>query len=167
MGKEEQKGAQDRYMVVPRTLCFLFHGEDVLLLKGDPHKRLWANRYNGIGGHLEAGEDMLTAARREVMEETGLAVDQFCLRGVVTVDVEPEAGVLIGIFTASVRSRGYADSPEGRLAWFSPGDLPLDEMVPDVPCLLERLMGDRAEMPPFFARYCYDSVGTLVIEFAN
>jgi 8-oxo-dGTP diphosphatase len=145
----------------------LFHGHDVLLLKGDPDKRIWPNRYNGIGGHLEAGEDLLTAAQREIVEETGLPVDDLCLRGVVIVDVEPEAGVLIGVFTGSVRSREFDDSPEGRLAWFAVDHLPVSELVPDVPWLLARLTGDGSDLPPFSARYHYDEDGKLVIEFAG
>ena len=38
---------------------------EVLLLRGAADKRLWANRYNGLGGHVEAGEDVLSAAKRE------------------------------------------------------------------------------------------------------
>ena len=52
-------------MLIPRTLIFLTCRDLVLLLKGAPHKRLWANRYNGIGGHIERGEDVLTAAQRD------------------------------------------------------------------------------------------------------
>ena len=49
-----------RYHVIPRTLIFvtsrnpLTGAGEVLLLKGAPDKRLWANRYNGLGGHVEA-----------------------------------------------------------------------------------------------------------------
>lgn len=166
MGREEQGVAGRRYTVVPRTLCFVFHGQDVLLLKGAPEKRLWPNQYNGIGGHLEAGEDMVMAARREIKEETGLAVHDLRLRGVVTVDVEREVGVLIGVFSASVNSPELADSAEGRLAWFGVADLPLGEMVPDVPLLLERVTDSSTGTPPFSARYRYDGDDRLLVEFA-
>ena len=42
-----------RYSVVPRTLSFVLCGSLLLLLRGTPSKRLWANRLNGLGGHLE------------------------------------------------------------------------------------------------------------------
>ena len=53
MGKEDQGLAtgKERYQVVPRVLVFLRNGADALLLKGAPDKRIWANLYNGIGGH--------------------------------------------------------------------------------------------------------------------
>jgi len=42
----------------------------VLLLKSDR----WKNRYSIPGGHIELGEKMEDALRREVLEETGLEV---------------------------------------------------------------------------------------------
>ena len=66
MPSSDQGVTHDRYTLIPRTLIFLTRGERVLLLKGAPHKRLWANRYNGVGGHIERGEDVLTSARREL-----------------------------------------------------------------------------------------------------
>jgi 8-oxo-dGTP diphosphatase len=64
MTKEEQGLTDDRYVVVPRTLIFIKRENSVLLLKGAPDKRLWANLYNGVGGHVERGKDVLSAARR-------------------------------------------------------------------------------------------------------
>ena len=41
-------------MLIPRVLIFLTRGESILLLKGATTKRLWADKYNGIGGHADA-----------------------------------------------------------------------------------------------------------------
>ena len=105
---EQQTRAAGRHLVTPRVLIFLTRGRDraqeVLLLKGAPDKRLWANRYNGLGGHVEATEDVYAAARREVQEEAGIAVDGLALRGIVTIDAGsdaqgPRPGVLMFVFT--------------------------------------------------------------------
>jgi 8-oxo-dGTP diphosphatase len=166
MGRDEQQSPERRYQVVPRTLCFLFHGQDVLLLKGGPDKPLWPNRYNGLGGHIEPGEDMASAALREIREEAGLAIHHLRLCGVVMVDVEPEVGVLIGVFSAFADSRRFTDSHEGKLAWFPVDGLPADEVVPDVPHLLNELLSEPPGAPPFSARYYYDADDRLVVEFA-
>ncbi|MCX7855946.1 MAG: NUDIX domain-containing protein, partial [Anaerolineae bacterium] len=87
-------------LVIPRVLCFITHGDDVLLLRGAPDKRFWANRYNGIGGHLEPGEDIYSAARREIQEEAGIPITELRLRGVISVAPEgDEPGVLLFVFT--------------------------------------------------------------------
>jgi len=56
MPKSEQGVTFDRYAIIPRTLIFITRegpsGLEVLLIKGAPTKRLWANRYNGVGGHV-------------------------------------------------------------------------------------------------------------------
>ena len=71
----EQTIMPGKYQAVPRVLCFVTHGDEVLLLRGAPDKRIWPDKYNGVGGHVETGEDILSGARREIYEETGLTVD--------------------------------------------------------------------------------------------
>ena len=72
MPKSDQGVTKDRYMLIPRTAIFVRRGDEYLLIKGAPTKRLWAGKYNGLGGHVERGEDVLTSAGREPREETGL-----------------------------------------------------------------------------------------------
>ncbi|MBV9228635.1 MAG: 8-oxo-dGTP diphosphatase [Chloroflexi bacterium] len=40
-------------------------------------------KYTGVGGKLEAGEDIVTGMCREIKEESGLIVDRLVLRGTV------------------------------------------------------------------------------------
>ena len=40
-------------------------------------------KYNGVGGHLERGEDVAACMEREILEETGLRVRSMSLRGTV------------------------------------------------------------------------------------
>ena len=169
MGREEQGVPETmRYALVPRTLVFIFRGEQVLLVRGASAKRLWPDRYNGIGGHVERGEDALSAARREVEEETGLQGLGLELAGLIIVDVTPERGVLICVF----RSVCQGDPPlrasaEGSLEWVSPDDLPRLPHVPDLPVLVARLAGLPAGARPFLARSWYDDWGDLRFQFAG
>jgi 8-oxo-dGTP diphosphatase len=155
-----------RYTVIPRVNCFLRHGRDVLLLKGASDKRIWAGRYNGVGGHVERDEDPLTAARREIREETGLEVRELRLGGIVHVCLSKGPGVLMFLFTGEAPSREVHPSAEGTLEWVDPariGELPA---VEDLPVLLPRLLETPLGAPPFFARSYYDAEGHLRVEFA-
>ena len=77
------QGSRPRAIMSFRTLCFLFYENRVLLLRGADDKRLWAGRLNGIGGHVEPGEDLLVAARREIAEEAGITDIQPRLCGII------------------------------------------------------------------------------------
>ena len=41
-------------------------------------------KYNGLGGKLEADEDVVAGMRREIEEEAGLACDELQLRGTIS-----------------------------------------------------------------------------------
>jgi len=168
-GVEKSAG---RYRAVPRTLSFITHGEAVLLLRGAPNKRLWPNRYNGVGGHVEAHEDIYTAAVREVREETGLDVTDVRLRGIINIDAGQSTGILVFVFTAQASQREFTPPPEGpppegALEWVRPDELNNLDLVPDLPQLLPRVLSMPPHAPPFFARYHYDERDQLVMIFSK
>ncbi len=111
---------RQRYTVIPRTLVFITRDERVLLLRGAPTKRIWANKYNGIGGHIERDEDIYSAALREVREETGLEVDDLRLVGLINIDGDQPTGIMLFVFTADRRSGEPIPSEEGALEWIDP-----------------------------------------------
>lgn len=167
MGAAEQGVAhsRQRFQLVPRVLCLIFHGGDVLLLKGAPNKKIWPGRYNFVGGHVERSESLAAAARREILEETGLQVTDLRLRGVVTIDAGEPLGIGLFVFSAQALSRAYVASAEGSLAWV-PADRAADyACVPDVPVLLARLAAEPPGAPTFTARYHYDANDDLAIAF--
>jgi 8-oxo-dGTP diphosphatase len=170
MGREDQGVFQShgRYQVLPRVLCFVTHGDEVLLLRGGPRKRLWAGLYNGVGGHIEPSEDIRAAVLREVKEETGLEVGDVRLRGVVHVDVDdPTLGVLFFVFTAIAPGKQVVPTPEGSLEWCRAQSLPFAEMVEDLRVILPVVLAMGPADPPFFAAYSYDANNRLVVYFSG
>ncbi len=166
MPKSDQGVNPGRYQLIPRTLIFITRGDEVLLIKGSPHKRLWANRYNGIGGHVERGEDLLSAARRELKEETGLAVEQLWLCGTVMVDASDATGIGIFVFRGEYESGEVLPSEEGALEWISRERLAELPLVEDLPVLLPRVLAARRDHPPFAAASDYDEYERLRVRFA-
>lgn len=149
-------------LVIPRVLCFIAHGEDVLLLRGAPDKRLWANRYNGIGGHVEPGEDVYSAARREIQEEAGIPVTDLRLRGVISVAPEgDEPDILIFVFTAQALSRDVRGSAEGQPVWVPRAQVSTLDVVEDVPVVLEWVLQMRPDDPVFAAYSFRDEAGSI------
>ena len=75
------------YTPILGTLAYVFSpdGARVLLVHRNarPHDA-HLGKYNGLGGKLEAGEDIVTGVRREVREEAGLECDELHLAGTVS-----------------------------------------------------------------------------------
>lgn len=154
---------RQRYTVIPRTLVFITRDDRVLLLRGAPTKRIWANKYNGVGGHIEHDEDVYAAALREVREETGLEVENLHLVGLINIDGDQPMGIMLFIFTAASRSGDPIPSEEGSLEWISRDQLAQIDLVEDLPTILPRALDLPPNALPFFAHYHYDEQERLVI----
>ena len=170
MPVKDQGINNDRYTIIPRTLIFLTCNENVLLIKGSSTKPLWANLFNGIGGHIEIGEDPLTAARRELKEETGLQADDLWLCAVILVDTDSKPGVGIFVF----RGEAYTSHPiqlvasaEGNLTWVNKNDLASYPLVEDLFTILPRILTLEKNDPPLSILYSYDQDDHLIIKINN
>ena len=150
-------------MLIPRTLVFVTRGDQVLLLKGAANKRLWAGLYNGIGGHVEQGEDALSAARRELLEETGLPGQSLRLCGTLLVDTGQNIGIAIYIYKGEVPFGEPLSSTEGSLEWVHCSRLQALHLVEDLPILLPRILSTPPGAPPFSARSFYDTQERLQV----
>jgi 8-oxo-dGTP diphosphatase len=75
------------YTPILATLGYVLapDGRRVLLIHrnrrpDDPH----FGKYNGLGGKLEAGENVVACIRREILEESGLVCESLSLRGTIS-----------------------------------------------------------------------------------
>jgi 8-oxo-dGTP diphosphatase len=167
MPVSDQGASRDRYTLIPRTLIFLTRTGKVLLLRGSATKRLWANRYNGVGGHIERGEDVNSAARRELIEETGLNPPLLWLCGTITIDTGPEIGIVVFVLRGECPEGDPNPSPEGSLEWV-PFDRILDfPLVEDLYTILPYLLAMQPGDVPLSYHYSYDEQGKLLIRQAH
>lgn len=165
-----QQGAdaiQGRWLIIPRTLCFVVNGDDVLLMKRAPHKRIFPNRYNGVGGHIERDEDPLTSARREILEETGLTVRDVRLRAIYNVDAGEPTGIMVFVFTASSDSRVVTANAEGTLHWVARNEVLILDLVDDLPEILPRILALPLDAPPLFVHLSYDADDVMWLRIAD
>ncbi|MFW5708773.1 MAG: NUDIX hydrolase [Chloroflexota bacterium] len=164
MGAKEQgaDATTNRWLTIPRALCFVCHGDDVLLMKRASHRRIFPNRYNGVGGHIERDEDPLTAIVREVKEETGLDVTDIKLCGVHNIDAGAETGIIMFVFRAQARSRDFVDpGEEGTLHWIAQDSVLTLDLVEDLPLILPHVLGMQDDDAPYFAHVGYDETDTI------
>lgn len=146
-----------------RTLCFVFHGEDVLLIhrRHDPDAGFW----NAIGGKIDREEDPLDAARRELMEEAGIE-PPIEFRGVATAIVRATGEHwAIYLFSSWVEDRAVAASDEGPLRWVSPEGLKALPVFPDIPLLLLHIRDPHR--PAVLAKFVYATADPGTLESAE
>ena len=164
MTASKQNISKDRYRMIPRVLVFAARGESVLFIKGAPSKKNWPNLYNGVGGHVEKGEDFLSATHREFKEETGLALLSPWLCALVTIGVSDDVGILMAVFKGDVEEGIPTPSDEGLLEF-----IPFDQfqslpLVEDIPILLPKVMSMQKDSPVLHAHYSYID-DELIIKF--
>jgi 8-oxo-dGTP diphosphatase len=111
------------YTPILATLGYVMSpdGKRVLLVHrnrrpGDAH----FGKFNGLGGKLEVGEDVVTCMRREIREESGLECERLLLRGTISWPGFGKGGedwfgfvFRIDQFSGSPRT----DNNEGMLDW--------------------------------------------------
>ena len=105
----------------------------------------------------------MSAARREVLEETGLTVSSQNLVGVVTVDTGHSPGIGLFVFVGKSIDGNLEASSEGTPAWLPVDDLAAFQLVDDMEFLVPQALKAYSEGSVFFAAYTYNSQGALKI----
>lgn len=147
------------------TLCYVQHaGKTLLLHRVKKENDLNHDKWIGVGGKFEAGEDAEACLLREVREETGLVLTSYAYRGVVTFRSAVWEDERMHLFTADAFTGSLIECDEGTLEWVD------DALVPTLPTW----EGDRlflallAKGEPFFEMTLeYDADDRLVAAAVN
>ena len=116
----------------------------MLLLRHPPQSDRFAGRWNGIGGHVEPGEGLRAAARRELREESGLDVPSLELRGVVHESGLHGHAYVVFFFVAELAAPArLAPAPGVELAWHELAHVRELPLVDDLHELLDALLANR------------------------
>lgn len=163
MPVEDQKISLEKYQIIPRVLIFATRGDYLLLIKGAADKKTWPNLFNGIGGHIEKGEDVLTAAKREFQEETGLELHHPQLKMIVTIDINSSPGIGMFVFSGEAGEGTLLKTKEGTPTWVNPAELENLPLVEDLPTIIPLVFNAGKDDPIIFAHYSYQKDNQLSI----
>ena len=88
-------------------------------LRHDDHH---LDKYNGLGGKMLPGEDVVSCLRREIFEEAGIKCEEIILRGTINwTGFGPEGENWLGFVFRIDRFSGtpFTSNEEGALSWVS------------------------------------------------
>ena len=112
---------------IPGVSAAIFNGGEVLLVKRA--KGQLRNVWSLPGGHIEAGETVLEAIHREILEETDIHAEIKGLVDVVDVILQDQAGQIsahyvLNVFYGLWRSgKAQAGSDSAAVCWINPSEL--------------------------------------------
>lgn len=100
---------------IQRVSIFVFCEDELLFIKANSGK--FAGYYFPLGGHIEEGENVVEASKREAYEESGLELPDLKLKGVFQQSGFFGDNVTWFFSDARVDSKEVVESEEGKLYW--------------------------------------------------
>ena len=121
------------------TLCLIYKENKILLQ--NRVKKDWQG-WTLPGGHIEPGESIVEAVKREMKEETGLTVRSVELRGVKQFPID-EGRYIVFLFRTDDFEGELISSEEGNMQWFDRSELSSLPAVSDFSELLSVIDSDQ------------------------
>ncbi|MCR5109240.1 MAG: 8-oxo-dGTP diphosphatase [Lachnospiraceae bacterium] len=106
------------------TLCYLEKdGRYLMLLRNKKKQDVNEGKWIGVGGKTENGESPEECLCREVKEETGLILNDFKLRGILTFSSKGWEDEVIFVYTSDDFEGIIRECSEGELRWIRKEDI--------------------------------------------
>ena len=122
--------ASNKYCPIVGTLGFILSecGKKVLMVHRNAREDDdQLGKYNGLGGHMEANEDVASCMEREIMEEAGIEVLHMTLRGTINwTGFGPKGEDWMGFIFLITKYSGipFSSNEEGDLSWIDIDKIP-------------------------------------------
>lgn len=145
------------------TLCYLYGPQGVLMMhRTKKENDINKDKYIGVGGHIEQGESPDECVIREVKEETGLTLNSFRLRAVLTFVID-EIDEVTFLYTSDDFSGEMKTCEEGDLVWVE------EEKIQDLPIwqgdkIFFKLLKERPDVFSLKLHYVHDELVSAALD---
>jgi len=148
------------HKVIPRSLCFIFNEDAVLMLKASREKD-WYGYLEPPGGHIEEGEGIIENSKKEIFEETGLRVKNTKLVGVIHVHNFYGKEIMLFVTSSISLTKKTTSSHEGEPVWIKLNSLKKVKIMEDIKPMIEKIIKlEKGEM--FFGVSEFDGKDKLI-----
>lgn len=147
------------------TLVFVLNEKDEVLL-AMKKRGFGMGKWNGVGGKVQEGEDIVAAAVRETKEEIGVTISPENLDLVGTLDFDfsdnHEWAQTCSVFLVRKWDGEPMESEEMRPKWYKKNALPFEEMWIDDPHWLPLVLAGKK----IKGRFLFEDKGGSMLNFA-
>ena len=129
----------------PATLIFLINKKTNQICLGMKKRRFGAGKWNGYGGKVDEGEEVIDAAIRELKEEAETTVNKEDLTQVAVLDFRfphnSDWHQQVTVYLTYTWTGDPVETEEMRPEWFGLDKIPYENMWPDDILWLSKVIG--------------------------
>eukprot|EP01031_Cornospumella_fuschlensis_P023453 gene23453-28452_t len=157
----EERTEERVYSSKDYTLVFCRRQENEVpqVLLGMKKRGFGAGKWNGFGGKVEDGESMEDAAKRELLEESGVVANSLQRMGYLVFKLSDISKIMnVHVYQTYDFTHEPSESDEMLPQWYSEASIPFSNMWADDAYWLPLLLGNKQ----FLGRFEYEDEDTIV-----